>query len=44
VGRHLKAGYKIATNDNSSNTLYTDIDPVTGGQGQQRPHQRLRAG
>jgi hypothetical protein len=29
VGRHLKAGYKIATNDNSSNTL-TDIDPVTG--------------
>jgi outer membrane receptor protein involved in Fe transport len=30
VGRHLKAGYKIATNDNSSNTLYTDIDPVTG--------------
>jgi hypothetical protein len=28
-GGTMKAGYKIATNDNSSNTL-TDIDPVTG--------------
>jgi outer membrane receptor protein involved in Fe transport len=29
-GGNAKAGYKIATNNNSVNTLYTDIDPVTG--------------
>lgn len=29
-GGTMKAGYKIATNDNSVNTLYTDIDPLTG--------------
>jgi outer membrane receptor protein involved in Fe transport len=29
-GGTMKAGYKIATNDSSFNTLYTDIDPVTG--------------
>ncbi|WP_432377607.1 TonB-dependent receptor domain-containing protein [Duganella sp. P38] len=29
-GGTAKAGYKVATNDNSFNTLYTDIDPATG--------------
>lgn len=29
-GGTAKAGYKVATNDNSFNTLYTDFDPVTG--------------
>jgi outer membrane receptor protein involved in Fe transport len=29
-GGTAKAGYKVATNNNESSTLYTDIDPVTG--------------
>lgn len=29
-GGTAKAGYKVATNDNSFNTLYTDIDPLSG--------------
>nr|WP_315256725.1 outer membrane beta-barrel family protein [uncultured Duganella sp.] len=29
-GGTAKAGYKVATNDNSFNTLYTDFDPLTG--------------
>ncbi|MBV7534533.1 TonB-dependent receptor [Duganella sp. sic0402] len=29
-GGTAKAGYKVATNDNSFNTLYTDINPLTG--------------
>jgi outer membrane receptor protein involved in Fe transport len=29
-GGTAKAGYKVASNNSSFNTLYTDIDPVTG--------------